>query len=221
MADEPNKPGSWWTTVPGILTATAAVITAVTGLLAILSQNGVLGEKNRNLLVTQSSAARDEIKPASPASSLSDAVAPGRSASRETAQAANPPVSMPARSEKSADKSATSAGAQAPPLQSIPYRAVRVVLRDGAVISLRDDFRVGPAQRLELKSGQAIDFARIVSIEVLDVSDVYQPATARIKLNNGVLLDEKFDPYWGLTGHNELGEFATRWPQVKSVEFVR
>ena len=46
-------------------------------------------------------------------------------------------------------------------------------------------------------------------------------ATLRIKLNNGVLLDEKFDPYWELSGHNELGEFNSRWPQVRSIEFVR
>ena len=206
MAEEPNKQGSWWATVPGILTATAAVITALTGLLAILAQNGVLGEKNRNLLGTQSAVTRDENKP----------VASTSPALRETMQAATP------RGDKSVDKSAaTSVGAPASPLQSIPYRAVRVVLRDGAVIDLRDDFRVGPGQKLDLKNGQSIDFSRIVSIEVLEVTDVYQSATGRIKLNNGVVLEEKFDPYYDLKGHNDLGEFNSRWPQVKSVEFIR
>ncbi len=39
MADE--KPTSWWATLPGLLTAAAAVITAVTGLLLGLGQLGV------------------------------------------------------------------------------------------------------------------------------------------------------------------------------------
>ncbi|MFD1211307.1 hypothetical protein ACFQ36_04545 [Arthrobacter sp. GCM10027362] len=38
-----GKPASWWTTLPGLLTAVAAVITAVTGLLVGLSQAGLLG----------------------------------------------------------------------------------------------------------------------------------------------------------------------------------
>jgi len=42
---EPQKPASWWQTLPGILTAIAAVITAVSGLVALLFQNGVLGGK--------------------------------------------------------------------------------------------------------------------------------------------------------------------------------
>ncbi|MBT2594839.1 hypothetical protein [Arthrobacter sp. ISL-72] len=39
MPDE--KPANWWTTLPGLLTAAAAVITAVTGLLLGLGQLGV------------------------------------------------------------------------------------------------------------------------------------------------------------------------------------
>lgn len=37
---------SWWQTVPGILTATAAIITAVAGLIVTLHQAGMLGGKN-------------------------------------------------------------------------------------------------------------------------------------------------------------------------------
>src|SRR5919109_4241977 len=40
MAEQP-KPQSWWQTLPGILTATAAFITAITGLLVALHQAGV------------------------------------------------------------------------------------------------------------------------------------------------------------------------------------
>ena len=79
MADEPVRSGSWWTTMPGILTATAAVITAATGLLAILAQNGVLGEKNKTLVSEKASAVREAVTPTtstSPASSDPTTTAP-------------------------------------------------------------------------------------------------------------------------------------------------
>jgi hypothetical protein len=41
MANEANKP-SWWQTAPGLMTATAAVIAAITGLIGGLNQIGVL-----------------------------------------------------------------------------------------------------------------------------------------------------------------------------------
>ena len=43
-----HKPQSWWHTLPGILTGAAAAITAVTGLLAILVQQGVIGGKDKS-----------------------------------------------------------------------------------------------------------------------------------------------------------------------------
>ena len=46
-ASDPGERGatgrSWWTTLPGVLTAIAAVLTAVTGLVAVLAQQGVIG----------------------------------------------------------------------------------------------------------------------------------------------------------------------------------
>ena len=46
MVDNPNKPHSWWLTLPGVLTAVAAVITAITGLLVGLNQAGLLSSHN-------------------------------------------------------------------------------------------------------------------------------------------------------------------------------
>lgn len=45
MADpEPPRPDkSWWTTLPGLLTAVAGIITALGGLVAVLAQHGLLG----------------------------------------------------------------------------------------------------------------------------------------------------------------------------------
>jgi hypothetical protein len=42
---EPSKPASWWQTLPGILTGVAAVVTAVSGLVGLLFQQGVLGRR--------------------------------------------------------------------------------------------------------------------------------------------------------------------------------
>lgn len=63
MADEPTRSGSWWATVPGLLTASAAVITAASGLFAILAQNGVLGEGSKNLVSDKATAVRDAVTP--------------------------------------------------------------------------------------------------------------------------------------------------------------
>ena len=49
--------------MPGILTATAAVITAATGLLAILAQNGVLGEKSKNFISGKSAVVSNVVVP--------------------------------------------------------------------------------------------------------------------------------------------------------------
>lgn len=45
MTDSTPASGSWWKTVPGMLTAAAALISAVTGLLVALNQGGLLGDR--------------------------------------------------------------------------------------------------------------------------------------------------------------------------------
>lgn len=42
MSEEKSS-GSWWQTIPGVLTAAATVIVALTGLLGTLHQSGLLG----------------------------------------------------------------------------------------------------------------------------------------------------------------------------------
>jgi hypothetical protein len=64
MTNESSGTGSWWATLPGILTAIATVITALTGLLAILAQNGVLGEKSKSFITGQTEVvSRASVKP--------------------------------------------------------------------------------------------------------------------------------------------------------------
>jgi len=60
MAEEP-RPKSWWSTLPGVLTAIAGIITAVTGLIVTLHQAGFFNGKKsslRKLNITQSSRSR-------------------------------------------------------------------------------------------------------------------------------------------------------------------
>jgi hypothetical protein len=67
MAEEP-KPHSWWQTLPGILTATAGIITAVTGLLVVLYNAGVFqpAAKNSPPTYTPSPVREPDATPAQP-----------------------------------------------------------------------------------------------------------------------------------------------------------
>lgn len=78
MAEE-RAPG-FWHTVPGVLTAIAAVITAIGGLLAVLLQLGVIGgadEEDRPQATSTSSSSQEAAATASSASSA--AAQPGKS----------------------------------------------------------------------------------------------------------------------------------------------
>jgi hypothetical protein len=47
MTDHPPSQ-NWWQTLPGMLTAAAAILTAITGLLATLFQYGIIGRNDAN-----------------------------------------------------------------------------------------------------------------------------------------------------------------------------
>lgn len=76
MSNESSGTGSWWSTLPGILTATAAVLTATSGLLAILVQNGVLGEKGKNFIGGPAPSANNVASAPSPAAPRGPVAAP-------------------------------------------------------------------------------------------------------------------------------------------------
>ena len=44
MSNESKKPGGWWKTIPGALTAVAGIITAITGFIVALNQIGVFDD---------------------------------------------------------------------------------------------------------------------------------------------------------------------------------
>lgn len=94
MADE--KPTSWWATLPGLLTAAAAVITAVTGLLLGLGQLGVFDGGGRPAATPGGTPAAGTSQPAGPAQ-------PGGTATG-TAESAGWTVDLPAgRTYRAAD----------------------------------------------------------------------------------------------------------------------
>jgi hypothetical protein len=59
---------SWWTTMPGLLTALAAIITAVGGLVAALGQTGVFGGKSASPAAASAAAPVEPVaaRPADP-----------------------------------------------------------------------------------------------------------------------------------------------------------
>lgn len=79
MADE-AKSQSWWHTLPGVLTAIAAAITATSGLIAALYQAGVIGKKEAATTPARTSTAKPAEQvagiaqsPVKPASAPNDA----------------------------------------------------------------------------------------------------------------------------------------------------
>lgn len=63
MADGEKSKVTWWQTIPGILTAVAAILSALAGLLVALHQVGLLG--NKEATVPQSASSFNEASPAS------------------------------------------------------------------------------------------------------------------------------------------------------------
>ncbi|HZZ21605.1 MAG TPA: hypothetical protein VFE60_03055 [Roseiarcus sp.] len=60
---EEAKVQNWWQTVPGTLTAIAAVITAMAGFLAVLAQTGIIGRTEAPKNATQRPLIRQQLAP--------------------------------------------------------------------------------------------------------------------------------------------------------------
>jgi hypothetical protein len=88
VGDGDERPGSWWRTVPGVITAVAGLLTAVTGLIVGLNQAGLLHGGGHG-----SSAAPPAAE--APAQASSPSVASQPSAPAAHAQAASLPPSAP------------------------------------------------------------------------------------------------------------------------------
>ena len=205
MADEPDKTTSWWATLPGILTATAAVITAVTGLVAILSQTGVFGEKSKTFVSQKASDVRNAVSSPAPPSPVVEPV--------KTADASPAPV---------ATKNGAATGVSTTPLHAVPFTGAIVTLRDGTVVKLRDGIKEYCQGRpiLKMLNSQVIEMERIRRFELSDWSASDQRGSAHITLNNGEAVDVKIEGCF-MVGTNDLGPYSGPFETIRSVEFVR
>lgn len=218
MADELPKTGSWWATMPGILTATAAVITAATGLFAILAQNGVLGEGSKNLVSEKATAVRDAVTPTGPLSSAD----PAATAAKPVSLAATAPDATPGAapaSGPSSPRETAASGIVSAPLHAAPFKGAIVTLLDGSVVKLRDGVQEKyEGTVLKTTTGQAIEMQRMRRFDLSDWKN--HSGKARITLNNGEVIDVRIDAY-SMVGSNDLGDFSSDFAKIRSVEFVR
>ncbi len=195
MSNESSGAGSWWSTLPGILTATAAVLTATSGLLAILAQNGVLGEKGKNFISG----------PAPSASGIAAAPAPAPAPASSTA------TSTPRGATAVSDEKLTAR----------PFSGALVTMADGSQVKLRDDIREWcSGASLKSVQGQTIGMDLMRRFDIVDWASGSSKGVVKIVLNNGQVLNEKIDAC-GFRGRNDLGDFVGDFDKIRSVEFVR
>lgn len=190
--DEPLAPSkSWWSTLPGVLTALAAIITAVGGLLAVLGQQGVLGSK------------------ASTAGGLAAAGAASANAPRGTAVDAGVARVQPPGAALQSPAQVVAG------LQAQGFKGLAVTAIDGSVISLRPGAEInGPA--FPLANGQLVQFDRIASVDVEQPWD----GRVKLTLTNGQQLAATTGSYT-LVGSNELGHYRASLTDIRRIDFVR
>jgi hypothetical protein len=205
MADTETGTKSWWGTMPGVLTALAGIITAAGGLVAVLSQNGLIGAKATG---------------AGAASALSST--PGANVATPVAQAAASPSPLPTAASPStvgAPGPGTIAHSPAEVLSGLKARGfvgVAVTHKDGSMVALAPVVELGSQQAVELTNGQRVLFDRITSIEIEQPWD----GSVRLNLVNGQQLVTKATNY-GFSGKNELGPYGELLQNLKRIDFVR
>jgi hypothetical protein len=197
---------SWWSTLPGILTATAAVITALSGLLAILAQNGVFGDDNKPIATKAADVTVSSLT--TPKTSVDD------KPSQTKAVDAAPKAGAPGGADGAAS------GIAATPLHSLPFTGAIVTRLDGSIVKLRDDAReyCQGAPVLRTPDGQMIEMKRMARFDVVDWND--QAGTVRITLNNGETVETRINAC-AMRGTNDLGDYRGEFSTIKSVVFVR
>lgn len=202
---EPQKP-NWWQTLPGVLTALAATITALSGLAAILFQNGVFGAK----------AEAKAGNPPIPQVTTTDG--PGASAG---ASAAAAPHRVPP-----ADSAGSAPSAQATKTAR-PWSEAEAVLlgRDGTVTRIRASSLsncISANHELSLDNGQSIAFEKLAGFDVVQADDHANSnakAKLRLILANGTEISGTVEANCDLFGTNDIGRVTTYYDQLRGVRF--
>ena len=212
MADSsPSEPvKSWWTTLPGLLTATAGVLTAVTGLVAVLAQQGVIGgAKDQRVETAKGAAPGSEPEPSSDAPAKTQ---PPAATTASTLAAAQPGKAA----------AAGKAGVDLAALRAEGFKGVVITLADGSQVRINPGMREWiHGERLKLDSGQFVDFARLQAFEVLRFSAIDSRGEVLMTLLDGKTLQAKTVDGYELRGHNDLGDVNAPLSTVKRVDFLR
>lgn len=193
MAGNEPMGRSWWSTVPGVITALAGLVTAVGGFLVVLSQLGFW---------------KDRPTPAA-----------GSAGSAATVSAAQAPT--PAATDRLAALPATPGDGQAAtppsarPLEGRPYKAVVVTAEDRSRITLRPNAEIA-GKTLPLENGLSIDLEKVASIEMLPPGD----GSVRVILIDGQVLEARAQNIT-ISGSTELGPYLSLLRQLRRIEFVR
>ena len=206
--EEPRQ--SFWQTLPGILTATAGVLTALTGLYLAVIQN------------------RDAIDPsaAEPAAQTASAAetrerAPGAAAN---APAANAPAANVPAANAPAPPAATSSSSGGKPWAEAD--AV-ITTRDGSKTTVRAEtwrYCISVGIGITLTSGQSIAFERMRSIEFVRSDPVGTPngrATIVVTLADGRTLNGSVDSGCGMFGYNDIGRYDVNMQDLRRIDFMR
>lgn len=196
MAD-PDK--SWWSTLPGLLTALAGIITAVGGLIAVLVQAGLIGNRTAPAGAQTQATVGAESGRTAPA----DAVPP------KAADATAAPVAAdtPSPSPPPAATADAAAGAT--------HGAVLVTSKGGSRVTLKPGAEI-LGDRLPLQDGQEVGFDRLLSIDITQPWD----GTLALTLRDGRRLEVRA-ANTTLSGVSELGRYLLSLSEIRRIEFVR
>lgn len=194
MADGESGARSWWATLPGVLTALAALITAVGGVLALLAQQGIWPDK-----------------PGKPGAAAAPTPVPAAAATLSL----SPSAANVGATPSAAATSVSTGPVRESGLSALPYKAVRVTALDRSVTDLLPSAEIYGTS-LDLENGQRVDFEKLVSI------DIEQPWDGRVRLTlvNGTTL-QAVAANRTLAGRNELGQYMAGINTLRRIEFVR
>lgn len=191
MAEGESGARSWWATLPGVLTALAALITAVGGVLALLAQQGIWPDKSGK-----------------PVAAAAPAAAPTLSLSPPAANVAATPSAA-------ATSASTGSVVRESGLTASPYKAVRVTALDRSITDLLPSAEIYGTS-LDLENGQRVDFEKLASIDIEQPWD----GRVRLTLVNGTTL-QAVAASRTLVGRNELGQYMAGINTLRRIEFVR
>jgi hypothetical protein len=204
---EDSKRQSWWSTLPDLLTALAAFITAMTGLMAGLYQTGILGSK------------------AKPVAEISQPDPKGPPAERGQSLPPKPSEGIEAPPGPQAPSSS------GPGQRLTPWSEALAVITaiDDSTATVRAEtlsYLISVVHGFEFSSGQSIDFEKMRGFTVLSVDDPNAPqakATISVTLLDGKAITGDIHPGHGydIAGYNELGRFQITLQRLKRVEFQR